>query len=176
MKPGLLFFAALFGSFRLFSQDSVAYPRPGIYKRVQSTDLLFGFHWQGNESERKTIRYGEIGVAKTVYADHYHGRTVGSLYASEEVHLGGGKNIYGTKLAAFVHLLFDIGLAAVYYTDFERGNFKIRPEFGLGIGRFRAVMGYNIATINNRAFKDLQTNRMQFSLQYMIALHEKILK
>jgi hypothetical protein len=52
--------------------------------------------------------------------------------------------------------LFVLGLSEVYYTDFVHGNFKIRPEIGFGMHAFKLTAGFNVSTIRNKDFKELQ--------------------
>ena len=124
--------------------------------------------------EKKNFTYYEVGVAKVRYYYHRHGITAFAGYVSEEIHFGKDKNIFGTKIGVWSHWLFDLGLSTIYYTDFIKGNFKIRPEFGFGMGRVRLVMGYNIPTISNKAFKELQNNKLQFTAQVTFGLKKKI--
>ena len=153
------------------AQDSTKFPR--LFKTVTSTDLLVGMNWQGSTKAEKTYRFYEIGLAKGRYLYHPHGVTGGAIYISEEVHLNDSGNIYGTKVGVWTHYLFDLGLAAVYYTNFKKGNLKIRPEFGCGMGRLRIVVGYNIPTINNKAFELLKRNDMQISIQFTVGLKKE---
>jgi hypothetical protein len=152
-------------------------PVSGRYKNwiEKNIEIIGGFHWQGS-SQSKTLRYVEIGLAKTKHYFGYHGPASFALYVSEEMYFGEQTNIWGTKIGAWTHYLFDLGLSLVYYTDFEKGNFKIRPEIGVGMGRLRIVGGYNIPTIENRAFKELRKNTLQATIQFMVPVKKKVLK
>jgi len=147
---------------------------------VRSTDLLIGVHWQGDGREsaknEKMYRFIEIGVGKGNYNFSICGGGASSLYISEEMYFGKDKTILGTKVGAWMHYLLDLGLSLVYYTDFKRGNFKVRPEFGVGLGRMRLVVGYNIPTINNKAFTELTHHNMQASLQFTLGIKQKEIK
>jgi hypothetical protein len=175
MRPSLLLVVIFISSTKLVAQDSTSGKSRWDWK-INSTDLLLGVHWQGNTRDEKMIRYYEIGIAKGRYISHRHGITGGAIYVSEEVHFGKDKNIFGTKIGAWMHWMLDFGMAAIYYTDFDRGNFKIRPELGLGMGRLRAVVGYNIPTINNKAFQELQRNNLQVSVQLALGICKKLIK
>jgi hypothetical protein len=91
---------------------------------------------------------------------------------SEEIHLS-NKDVYGTKVGAYFHYFLDVGMALVYYTDFTKGNFKIRPEFGWGMGSFRIAGGYNIPTINNKAFADLSNSKGQLVIQFGLPVRKR---
>src|SRR5215216_5159608 len=150
---------------RLHAQDEGV----RLVRNIRSTDVLLGIHWQGDGREsvkdEKTYRYFEIGIAKGKYTEGICSGAGGAVYISEEMYFGRDKNIFGTKLGAWMHYLLDAGLSLVYYTDFKRGNFKIRPELGVGLGRMRAVVGYNLATFNNKAFTELTNRNFQISIQ-----------
>ena len=144
-------------------------------KRYQKSELVLGINWQGNwNDEIKSLRYLEIGYAKSIHQSGRHGPISAGLYASEEVYFG-DRNIYGTKIGAYTHYLFDIGLSMIYYTDFKKGNFKVRPEFGFGIGALRMVLGYNIPTINNKAFPELRKNNAQVTIQFFLPVKKKLI-
>lgn len=170
MKPCLfsIFLFMLPDTFQAQDKDLT-----NLFRTYKSTDLLVGINWQGNTRENITSRYYEIGLAKARYIFHHHGITGSAVYVSEEMHFNGDQNIFGTKLGAWAHWLLDAGMAIVYYTDFSQGNLKIRPELGVGMGRLRMVMGYNIPTINNRKFAALRRNDLQISMQYAIGLKKR---
>ncbi|HEX2631093.1 MAG TPA: hypothetical protein VHM26_18895 [Chitinophagaceae bacterium] len=154
-------------------------PRRWKWERSVKTELVLGYNWQADwrdEQDSKTRGYIEVGVGRSIHSSGRHGSAVGGIYASEEIHFG-SNNIYGTKLGAYTHFfLFDLGLAMVYYTDFKKGNFKLRPEMGFGMGPVRAVFGFNVPTIDNKAFEELSRHRAQVTVQVMVPLHKKILK
>ncbi len=175
MRSSLIFIFIFLAVITVFTQDTIAF-KPPLYQEINSTDILIGVHWQGNTRTNKTFRYYEIGMAKGRYISHMHGVTGSAFYISEEMYFSRDKNIFGTKVGAWIHWVGDIGLAMIYYTDFDKGNLKIRPEFGWGMGRFRAICGFNIPTINNKVFKELQKNNIQVSIQFTIGVHKKIIK
>ena len=43
-----------------------------------------------------------------------------------------------------------MGLNVIYYTDFYQSSLRIRPEIGMGFGRWKVVYGYNIPLTNKR--------------------------
>lgn len=176
MKALLIVLAISAQATGLHAQDSSF----RLAHHIRSTDILLGIHWQGDGREsaknEKMYRYFEIGLAKS---SHYSGICAsgsGTVCVSEEMHFGKDKNIFGTKVGAWFHYLIDLGMAMVYYTDFKRGNFKIRPEIGCGLGPMRAVVGFNIPTINNKAFTELAHHNMQLSIQFTLGIKQKILK
>jgi len=144
--------------------------------RYKRTDLVTGFNWQPSlKNDVSTIRYVEVGVGRSVHQYGRHGPVSVGAYVSEEIYFG-KNNIYGTKAGVYMHYMFDLGFSAIYYTDFKKGNFKLRPEFGIGMMGFRAVIGFNIPTINNKAFYRLQKNYGQITIQYMWPLKKQKVK
>lgn len=172
MKLRSIFAPLIFCMQTLFAQDSTSRRVPS-WTTTRSTDLLLGVHWQANTKLNKTLRYYEIGIAKGKYVSWFEGYSGAAVYASEEMYFSRDKNIFGTKLGAWFHMLLDFGVSAVYYTDFQRGNFKLRPELGFGGGRLRFVGGYNIPTINNKAFEELRYNNWQGSIQLTVGMRKK---
>jgi hypothetical protein len=68
------------------------------------------------------------------------------------------------------------GLSMVYYTDFKKGNLKIRPELGFGMGRFALLIGYNIPTIENKSFDELRRQNMQVAIRAGLGIVKKKVK
>ncbi len=156
----------------IFAQDRASNRSSSLVDK--STDLLIGMNWQGNGDDKKLSRFYEIGIAKGRYKNTELGTSGTAIYASEEIYFGKDGNIYGTKVGAWTHQFLDFGIAAIYYTDFDRGNFKLRPEIGFGLNRVRAAFGYNIPTIDNRAFTRLEKHDFQISIQTTVSLHKKL--
>ena len=173
MKPLLIVSLFFILVTRLHAQDS-SFRRQQV---IRSTDILVGISWQGDGREgaknEKMYRYVEIGLGRGKYSFGICGGGASAIYISEEMYFGKDKNIFGTKIGAWTHYLLDLGLSLVYYTDFKRGNFKIRPEIGAGLGRMRAVIGFNIPTINNKAFTELAHHNMQASIQFTLGVSKK---
>lgn len=175
-----LFFVIVFASMFTcaVAQDSTA-PYKFLFRKEKSIDLWLGYNLQGNSSDETgetTMKYLEIGIGKGRYIYHMHGITGAGVYVSEEILLNKNKNIYGTKIGCFAHWMFDAGFSIVYYTDFEKGNLKLRPELGVGMGRVRGVVGYNIPTVNNKAMPELRKQNMQVTLQAGFGLKRKAVK
>lgn len=136
-----------------------------------------GLDFQASDykGSKATRRYFELGLARSVHDYSMHGPVSAGVYLSEEVYLG-EKNIYGTKIGAYTHYLLDIGFSMICYTDFSRTNFKLRPEFGLGLGPLRIAGGYNIPTFANKAFAELRKSDGQLTIQYFLPVKRKIIQ
>lgn len=158
----------------MIAQDSSLQKRENLYNRLKQAEILAGVSWQGNLGDKVPLmRYAEIGIAKSIHAHSRHGPATFGIYAAEEIHITDANSVFGTKLGFYTHYMFDIGFAVIYYTDFKKGNLKLRPELGVGMGALRAVFGFNIPTINNRAFELLRQNNAQLTLQFMIPVKKK---
>ncbi len=144
------------------------------FRRDVKTELVAGFDLQSAayKGDKSSRHYLELGIARSIHQQGRHGPVSMGVLLSEEIHLG-QTNIYGTKLGMYTHYLFDLGFAAVYYTDFRKGNLKLRPELGLGLGAFRIVGGYNIPTIQNKAFSQLTRADGQLSIQLLLPVSRK---
>lgn len=145
------------------------------YRRYKKTEIVIGYNLQGNWKDNANApnrQYVEVGVGRSVQVHGRHGPTSIGYYLSEEIHTG-ANTIYGTKMGVYAHYLFDFGMAAVYYTDFKKGNFKFRPELGIGLAGFRAVAGFNIPTIDNKGFAALRRNNAQLTIQFLLGVSKK---
>ncbi|HUC83206.1 MAG TPA: hypothetical protein VMR70_20010 [Flavisolibacter sp.] len=156
------------------TQDSLA-RRKLLFREEESTDLWLGFNVQGNWAgkEKETLRYLEIGIGKGRYHYSRHAVSGVGVYLSEEILLNGNKRIFGTKLGCFVHALAAIGFSLVYYTDFEKGNLKLRPELGVGVGRFGIVGSYNIPAFRNSSLPELQGQNAQLTIRAGFGIKKK---
>jgi hypothetical protein len=163
---------------KIYSQNSLLHLAiPKLEKTYRNTEMLIGFSWQGNVKDKvKMMRYVEAGIAKSLHAGTRHGPASFGVFMAEELYFGSETTVFGTKLGAYSHWLIDLGLSIIYYTDFKKGNFKVRPEAGIGIRGLRLVFGYNIPTIDNRAFELLRINNAQLSIQFLLPVRKKEIK
>lgn len=134
--------------------------------------LLVGGSLQEAGSTASAARkYFEVGIhkTKTIYTPIHPAAAI-THGLSVEVSPS-NKTIYGFKYGTWGELwLFVAGINGIYYTDFDHGSFKIRPELGFGAYPFKLTVGYNIPTINNRDFKEIQNARFQVSLNVLLKL------
>lgn len=161
-----------------YGQDSSIVSKDNYWGRTfKRTELVFAINWQGNwKDETKLLRYLEIGFAKSIHEGGRHGPVSFGIYLSEEIYFQQDSSVFGTKFGAYTHWLFDLGFATIIYTDFENISLKLRPELGVGMGSFRAVIGYNVPTVNNNAFKQMSKNNAQITIQVFIPVHKKEIK
>ena len=153
--------------------DTLQKSRSKRHFREKSSSILVGLHLQetknesGNDYRRKYI---EVGLHKTILTDYAvftHGL---SVEVSPEK-----RTIVGLKYGGWTnYTFFSLGLNGIYYTDFKQGSFIIRPEFGLGVDRFRFAVGYNVSTFSNDQFNELKDAKGQFMLN--VLLRRKLIK
>ena len=141
---------------RCFSQDStMRYSKDKVLEE-KAIRLLVGGDLQFAHIDTQkefTRKYVEIGI---LYQDRTDGHiSEGSFTQGLSVEISlAGKNIYGFKYSAWLEAgLVIFGLSTIYYTDFDHGNFKIRPELGIGAYPVKMSAGINIPTIHNADFK-----------------------
>jgi hypothetical protein len=142
--------------------------------RVKSHDLIIGNHLvAGEESEFEgpSFYFLELGYARTISArGGHHGPGTAVMSVSQSFAIN-REFVTATRVGmSFRGWLASMGLYLSYYTDFEYGNLKIAPEFGMGLPNFKAVMGFNIPTINNRDFAAIQHGLYQFTLNFNLPL------
>jgi hypothetical protein len=111
----------------------------------------------------------EAGIHYTTTMDGLqHPKSAVTIGPSLEFSLG-ETPVYGFKFGGWINAnLFTLGISSIYYTDFHRGNFKIRPEFGVGFHAAKLTMGINIPTIANADFFPLKSSLAQISLNVLL--------
>ena len=142
--------------------------RETALKLLVGGNLQQAYRVDGKEYNRK---YFEIGLHKTLTAfDPHHPPGAFTHGISLEV-APEANPIYGFKYSAWAEVwCLVLGLGGVYYTDFDHGNFKIRPEFGIGMHPFKLSAGLNIPTIRNKDFKEIQRANGQVTLNILLKL------
>jgi hypothetical protein len=58
-----------------------------------------------------------------------------------------------------------MGINLIYYTDFEQSSLRLRPEIGIGFGRWKVFYGYNIP-LTNRSFEGINRNTFGFTVLF----------
>ena len=157
-----------------FSQEDTAWKPPFKTYKETAIKLLVGGNLQQAKDENQkefTRKYLEIGIHKTITAyDWHHPSAMWTHGLSVEIS-SADKTIFGFKYGAWGEFwLFVLGLNVIYYTDFQKGNFKIRPELGIGAHPFKLTFGFNIPTIQNAKFKELQKSYGQITLNVLLKL------
>ena len=146
----------------------------GRTHREIAYQLLIGFHLQGssrNDPGIGTRKYAEIGLHRTLTGVRGPHPPGGFTYGFSTEVLLDKHPIYGVKVGTWASaMLLGLGLQAIYYTDFREGNFKIRPEFGIGTPSFKLSFGYNIPMPYNQDFARMRYADLHLSLQGLLKL------
>lgn len=141
--------------------------------REKSYKLLLGGNLQQAKKANKmeyTREYLEIGLHKSITSTFgHHPKIVWTQGFSVEI-APENTPVFGFKYGAWMSSFFAFGINGIYYTDFSYGNFKIRPEFGLGSHLFKLTLGYNIPTIRNADFEKIRHADLQITLNFLIKL------
>jgi len=137
-----------------YSQSNDSTQNFAIRNGDKYLSLLFGYNgWTNN--------FGELGLAKNQLNEvgpHPLGWT---LFASTEFKLSTHETIIGPKIGVWAGGgvgLVAVGLCTIYYTDFDKGTWRLRPEIGFGLDRFKLVYGYNIPLTNKEFDKINESN------------------
>lgn len=140
----------------------------------KSVTLLTGVNFQQQKvdgANDKTRTFYEIGVHKTkTFKAGFHPASSVTQGISFEIS-NDIKTIVGFKYSAWAQAwCFVAGFSTIYYTNFEKGNFKVRPEFGIGASVFKLTVGYNIPTLFNADFKELKQSGGHITLNILLKL------
>lgn len=90
--------------------------------------------------------FGELGISANVWGTAHHPFGA-AAYMATEVRLDRAA-IIGPKLGIFLTGGFAMGAQAIYYTDGGEGTLVFRPEYGLGLFKFKPIYGYNLRITN----------------------------
>ena len=130
--------------------------------QIKFLSLLAGYNFN-------KYNYLEIGIAKNTFGVVGPHPASSAYFVSVEV-----RPVHKFVMAPKIGGWFAGGLGGIamgvnllYYTNFNSGSLRFRPEIGLGIEGFKFVYGYNIA-LSNSAFGDV--NKSNFGIVGLIPL------
>ena len=187
MKPvSLLFLLVCFAASYGFAQsdstvtDSIRIQKQSVADTVPSTpDSLKIFPRYGVDLERHISilggynfwknHYGELGLALNQYGRVGHHPAAWAYFVSSEIRVGENM-VIGPKIGAWIgggSGGLALGLNLIYYTDFVESSLRLRPEIGMGFGRWKVVYGYNIPLMN-KGFEAV--NKSVISLAYLLGI------
>jgi hypothetical protein len=135
-----------YASFAQLTNDSTGNRQRYLIEQTSYLSLLVGFNfWKEN--------YGELGIAYNKYGTLGHHPMATAVFFSNEFKIDATKTVIGPKIgvwAAGGSGIIAMGLNLIYYTDFDEGTLRFRPEIGMGVNGFKVVYGYNIA-VNSKS-------------------------
>lgn len=166
MTNRLLTIGLILIAIQSYSQRSDSTYNSAITKGDRYLSLLLGYNgWTNN--------FGELGLAinqLNIVGPH---PLAWAVFASTEFKLSTGETIIGPKIGVWAGggaTLASIGLSTIYYTDFGTGTWRLRPEIGFGLDRFKLVYGYNLALTNENFTK---INKDNISLTILLQIKKR---
>jgi hypothetical protein len=142
------------------SSDSIAPVVRYEVNQKRYISVLAGYHYRKHH-------FAELGLAVNQYGRKGHHPTAWSLFASSEVKLD-NQWLIGPKIGAWIaggQSIMAMGINLIYYTDFEQSSLRLRPEIGIGFGRWKVFYGYNIP-LTNRSFEGINRNTFGFTVLF----------
>ncbi|HLP96058.1 MAG TPA: hypothetical protein VK168_18575 [Saprospiraceae bacterium] len=126
----------------------------------QYISILTGYHYRKSH-------FAELGIAVNRYGRKGRHPIGWAYFVSSEIKID-KQPIIGPKVGAWMAggqsiMALDINL--IYYTDFEQSSLRLRPEIGIGFGRFKVFYGYNIP-LSNRHFEGINRNVFGLALLF----------
>ena len=124
--------------------------------------ILTGFNFWRNF-------YGELGLAMNQYGRVGNHPAAWAYFISNEIKID-NKILIGPKIGVWAGGGVGgmaIGLNVIYYTDFDQSSLRIRPEIGMGFGRWKVVYGYNIP-LTNKKFDGVNKSNIGIALLFGI--------
>ena len=110
----------------------------------------------------------EIGFGKAEYGMTHHHWSLINYYIGSEFTFHDDELIFAPKASFWFNggsAGMAMGISLINYTDLSESSLKIRPEIGLGFGKFKLVYGYNISTFN-KDFADIGNHNVNLVLYF----------
>lgn len=140
MKKALFCIFLFPGIQEVKAQDTLSLPG-GTFKEL---GFITGYNYNFEDSDSKNYHLVEFGIIKSTYSNYYH-PVSSSFYFSNELKLNTKDFVWGPKIGAYLGFwMFAIGAEAIYYTDFQKGSFRIAPYLGLGCHQFKLTINPHI--------------------------------
>ena len=158
----LLAFCFICKSYGQSSSDSTP-TKPIYYAELEKhISILVGYNFWKHH-------FAELGLAVNQYGRVGHHPSAWAYFISSELKFD-QKLLIGPKIGTWIGGGVGgmaMGLNLIYYTDFDQSSLRIRPEIGMGFGRFKVVYGYNIP-LYNKAFEGINKNNLGIALLFSI--------
>ncbi len=122
------------------AQDSSHAYHHHYFDQKKKISLLAGYNGAN-------YQFAEIGLALNTYGVNGHHPMAWAMFVSDEIEVRENP-VMGFKAGAWVSGGFLLGSSLVYYTDFNEGSLRFRPEIGVGIYQLKVSYGYNFAIVN----------------------------
>lgn len=99
--------------------------------------------------------FGELGLSANIWGSNIHPFGA-AVFAATEIRAD-RPELIGPKVGVFVTGGFAMGAQAIYYTDGTESSFVLRPEYGIGIFKFKFTYGYNFR-LSNKEMPGISTH------------------
>ncbi len=123
--------------------------RAAIYKHKDNWQMKsFGITTGINYTSIYTF---DIGLGMARYGILQQKGFFHNYYVGAELSEYAGSFIFAPKASYWMNADKEgwaFGATTIYYTDFDTGSLKLRPEIGFGFGNMKLVYGYNIPLVN----------------------------
>jgi hypothetical protein len=109
----------------------------------------------------------ELGLAINQYGQVGHHPAAWAYFVSNEIKID-NKILIGPKIGVWAGggvSGMAMGLNVIYYSNFDNSSLRIRPEIGMGFGRWKVVYGYNIP-LTNRDFEGVNKSNIGIALVF----------
>lgn len=112
-------------------------------KEQRRISILSGYNFWASH-------YLEFGIAKNQYRKVGAHPFTSASFLSTEIRID-NSFLIGPKIGAWMSGGMSglaMGVNLIYYTDFAQESLRLRPEMGIGVGKWKVVYGYNIPLTN----------------------------
>lgn len=158
----LLAILPMFKSYGQTDTDTIPPKRIYYAELEKHISILAGYNFWRNH-------FAELGLAVNQYGRVGYHPGAWAYFISSEIKFD-NKLLIGPKIGTWIGGGaggMAMGLNLIYYTDFDQSSLRIRPEIGLGFGRFKVVYGYNIP-LYNKAFEGINKSNLGIALLFSI--------
>ncbi len=125
----------------LAQADSAQVYHDPMSERHDEITLLTGYH-QGR------CGFAELGIGRDIYGSNRHPYGIG-YHAGAEVRVD-RPELFGVKVGGYMEGGMAMGAYLVHYRQGAENCTVFRPEFGIGIFKFKITYAYNVGLTRHR--------------------------
>jgi hypothetical protein len=118
----------------------------------------------------------DVGFGKNTYGTDGHHPIAKGYTVSAEVQFRHYDRLFGPKIS--VHAMGGaaagaVGFNLIHYTNFKKTSLVFRPEYGIGVERFKVTYGYNWRLSKRDNFVSLNSHLVSLAFLIHVAKHEQ---
>jgi len=104
----------------------------------------------------------DLGFGHNTYGSAGPHPVAVSYTAGTEIQIGHRDHLFAPKIS--MHLMggYAMGFHLIHYTNFKKTSLVFRPEFGIGMERFKVAYGYNWRMSKRDNFVSLSSHLVSF--------------